>query len=210
MMKSLKARARSLRKPLSIARIVVGLYFAAEAMNKISHGWLVSGADFVRTVQTYQAARVGGFYHVFVTGTVLPHARLFALLVTLGECVVAVSLVLGLLTRLGALTALWLNLNFMLLKGLTSPSGTIDRLFLLAALLFLVTAAGSTWGMDGRFCTAFSRLPVVRWFAGSPKGTGCWMKNGHAMQQGVPTEVPAASLTSRQNSTSTWVARPIQ
>jgi uncharacterized membrane protein YphA (DoxX/SURF4 family) len=101
-----------------------------------------------------------------VTGTLLPHARLFAVLVTLGECLVAVSLTLGLFTRVGALTALWLNLNFMLLRGLTNPSGTIDRVFILANLLFLVTAAGCTWGLDGRFRTTFSRIPVARWFAG--------------------------------------------
>jgi uncharacterized membrane protein YphA (DoxX/SURF4 family) len=135
-------------------------------VRKISQGWLVSGSDFIRTVQNYPAARSGGFYHSFVTGILLPHARLFAFLVTLGECVVAVSLTLGLFSRVGALTALWLNLNFMFLRGLTNPSGTIDRVFILANLLFLVTAAGCTWGLDGRFRRELSRIPVAGWFAG--------------------------------------------
>jgi uncharacterized membrane protein YphA (DoxX/SURF4 family) len=154
------------RRIIAIARVLIGLDFASEAVRKISQSWLVSGSDFVHTIQAYPAAHSGGFYHAFVTGTLLPHARLFAVLVTLGECLVAVSLTLGLFTRVGALTALWLNLNFMLLRGLTNPSGTIDRVFILANLLFLVTAAGCTWGLDGRFRTTFSRIPVARWFAG--------------------------------------------
>jgi uncharacterized membrane protein YphA (DoxX/SURF4 family) len=157
--------AGALRRIIAVARIVIGLYFASEAVRKISQGWLAGSSDFVRTIQAYPAARSGGFYHSFVTGTLLPHARLFAFLVTLGECLVAVSLTLGLFTRLGALTALWLNLNFMLLRGLTNPSGTIDRVFVVANILFLVTAAGCTWGLDGRFRTTFSRIPVAGWFA---------------------------------------------
>lgn len=154
------------RRLIAVARVLVGLEFASEAVRKIAQGWLVGGSDFVRTIQAYPAARSGGFYHSFVTGTLLPHAQLFAFLVALGECLVAASLTLGLFTRLGALTALWLNLNFMFLRGLTNPSGTIDRVFIVANLLFLVTAAGCTWGLDGRFRTTFSRIPVAGWFAG--------------------------------------------
>ena len=154
------------RRIIAVARIVIGLDFASEAVRKISQGWLVGGSDFVRTVHAYPAARSGGFYHSFVTGTVLRHASLFAFLVTLGECVAAVSLTLGLFTRIGALTALSLNLNFMFLRGLTNPSGTIDRVFVVANILFLVTAAGCTWGLDGVFRATFSRIPVARWFAG--------------------------------------------
>jgi uncharacterized membrane protein YphA (DoxX/SURF4 family) len=120
----------------------------------------------IRTVQTYPAARSGGFYHWFVTNVVLPHAGLFAPLVALGECTVAISLTLGLFTRLGALTALWLNLNFLLLKGPTNPSARIDWVFLVANILIAWMAAGRTWGLDGLFRATFSRIPVVGWFAG--------------------------------------------
>jgi uncharacterized membrane protein YphA (DoxX/SURF4 family) len=154
-----------------VGRIAVGLYFASEAVRKISHGWLTGGSDFVRTVQAYPGAHSGSFYHPFVTGVLFPHAGLFAFLVTLGECAVAVSLTLGLFTRAGALTALWLNLNFMLLKGLSNPSGTIDHVFFLAEILFLITAAGCTWGLDGVLRSRFSRVPILGWFAG-----GRWLE----------------------------------
>jgi thiosulfate dehydrogenase [quinone] large subunit len=164
-------RAVWLRRILALARIAIGLDFANEAARKIWHGWLVSGADMVRTVQAYPSAHSGGFYHQFVTGFVLPHADLFAFLVTIGECLVAVSLTLGLFTRAGALTAMWLNLNYLLLKGPTNPSAWIDWLFILTAALILLTAAGRTWGLDGRFRATFARLPLAGWLAGGSKSS---------------------------------------
>lgn len=155
------------RRISALVRMVIGLFFANEAIRKISQGWLVSGADMIRTVQTYPTARSGGYYHWFVANVVLPHAALFAPLVTLGECTVAISLTLGLFTRLGALTALWLNLNFLLLKGPTNPSARIDWLFLLANILIAAIAAGRTWGLDGLFRAKFSRIPIAGWFAGN-------------------------------------------
>src|SRR5207302_722857 len=98
-----------------------------------------SGSDFAHSVRAYPGAQGSGFYHAFVTGTILPHARLFALLVVLGECSAALSLTLGFLTRAGALIALWLNANFVLLRGFTSPSGTLDKVFVVLEILILVT-----------------------------------------------------------------------
>ncbi len=152
---------------LAAVRIFVGLYFAKEAVTKISAGWLVGGADFARTVSRYPSAKSGGFYHDFVTGTILPNASLFAVLVTLGECAVAVSLTLGLLTRAGALTALWLNLNFMLLRGFTNSSGTLDKVFVVAEILVLIFAAGRVWGLDGRFASILAGIPGADWLTGA-------------------------------------------
>jgi uncharacterized membrane protein YphA (DoxX/SURF4 family) len=91
----------------------------------------------------------------------LPNADVFARLFTLGEWVAGISLLLGLLTRLGALTGMWLMLNFMLLKGLPNIAGSIDRLFFLTCLVFLVTSAGLVWGLDG---------VLRRYLAGNPLG----------------------------------------
>jgi thiosulfate dehydrogenase [quinone] large subunit len=157
------------RRALALARIAIGLDFANEATRKIAHGWLVSGADMLRTVQAYPSVHSGGFYHHFVTGVVLPHAALFAFLVTIGECLVAMSLTLGLFTRAGALTAMWLNLNYLLLKGPANPSAWIDWLFLFTAALILLTGAGRTWGLDGHFSATFARFPLAAWFAGGSR-----------------------------------------
>ncbi len=158
---------RRTRLIVALVRILIGLYFGNEAIRKLSHGWLTGGSDFARTVRSYPAARSSGWYHHFVSDVLLAHASVFAPLVTLGECSVAVSLTLGLLTRAGALTAIWLNLNFMLLRGVGNPSGTIDKVFLLAEVLFVITAAGQTWGLDGLLRDWLSRTFVTSWLAGA-------------------------------------------
>jgi uncharacterized membrane protein YphA (DoxX/SURF4 family) len=111
-------------------------------------------------------ARSEGFYRAFIDSTVLPHAALVAQLVTIGEWVAGLSLALGLLTRVGALTGMLLVLNYMLLKGLPNVAGSIDRLFFVSCLGFLLSSAGLVWGLDGALSAALARLPVVNWCAG--------------------------------------------
>lgn len=163
------SRRGLLLRAVALARIAVGLYFAKEAITKVSAGWLTGGSAFSRTVRAYPSAHGTGFYHNVVTGIILPHAGVFAFLVTLGECAATVSLVLGIMTRFGALIAIWLNLNFMLLRGLTNPSGALDKAFVVAEVAFFILAAGHTWGLDGLFAAAFSRNRLLRWCAGADR-----------------------------------------
>jgi hypothetical protein len=71
-----------------------------------------------------------------------------------------------LLTRLGAIVGMILNLNYMLMRAPLSNGGSIDRLFFLAELIFLLAAAGLVWGLDGQLRQALSGNPVTRWLAG--------------------------------------------
>jgi uncharacterized membrane protein YphA (DoxX/SURF4 family) len=163
------ARSEWVARAIAIGRIAVGLYFGYEAISKVRQGWLTTGgAAFARSVNGYQGAHGSGPYHDFVTGVILPNAALFAVLVTLGEAFVAISLTLGFLTRAGALAGLWLNLNFLFLRGFTNPSGTLDKVFVLAEILFILTAAGRVWGVDGVIRDRLGRVPVLAWFAGAP------------------------------------------
>ena len=79
----------------------------------------------------------------------LPHAGLFAQLTTIGEWVAGLCLLLGLFTPIGAVVAIVLNANYMLMKGLPSAAGSLDRLFIVAALAFILSNAGLAWGLDG-------------------------------------------------------------
>jgi uncharacterized membrane protein YphA (DoxX/SURF4 family) len=155
------------QRGIALARIAVGGFFLNEAIRKVMQGWLTGGSGFAHSVNGYSAAHSGGPYHDFVTGVILPNASLFAVLVTLGEWSVALSLTLGLLTRAGALVALWLNVNFMLLRGFTSPSGTLDKMFVVAEIVFVIVAPGRVWGLDGVLAPALARIPIVAWLAGA-------------------------------------------
>jgi hypothetical protein len=54
----------------------------------------------------------------------------------------------------------------MLMKGLASNGGSIDRLFVLSDLVFLLAAAGLVWGLDGAWRRQLGANPVTRWLAG--------------------------------------------
>ena len=95
---------------------------------------------------------------------------MFSQLVTIGEWVAGLLLVLGLLTRLGSLVSIWLALNYMLMKGLPSLNGSSDRLFILASLAFLLGSAGLAWGLDGAWRHSLAGNPLTRWLAGIPAG----------------------------------------
>jgi len=150
---------------LAVIRIGLGAYFLSFASQKLAGGYLSSGAGLGRQLQQ-GLANAQEFFQPFLAGTVIPNADLFARLVALGELFVAVTLILGLLTRAGGIVGVILNLNYMLMKGLASSGGSVDRLFVLVELMLIVAAAGMVWGLDGALQSWLARVPVVAWLAG--------------------------------------------
>jgi thiosulfate dehydrogenase [quinone] large subunit len=164
------AAALTGRQGLALLRIGLGLLFLISALDKTMKGWLGSGQALTQTLQS-NLPKAEGFYRPLLEGTVLPQADRFAQLVTIGEWVAGLSLTLGLLTRLGALTALWLLLNFMAMKGILfgqwlNPMSNSDRVYAVAALACCLAAAGLTWGLDGRLRRVLAGLPLAGWLAG--------------------------------------------
>jgi len=93
--------------------------------------------------------RAAPWYASFLRNVAIPHAAFCAQLTTLAEWAVGISLALGLLTQVGAIVGVWLNFNYMAMKGFASSAGSIDRLFILCELVFLFTSAGLVLGLDG-------------------------------------------------------------
>jgi thiosulfate dehydrogenase [quinone] large subunit len=72
-------------------------------------------------------------------------------LVVAGEFSVGVSLTLGLLTPVGVIVGLFLNFNYLLLAGLKDQGEQGQNLMMiLSEVVIFATAAGTTWGIDGR------------------------------------------------------------
>jgi uncharacterized membrane protein YphA (DoxX/SURF4 family) len=162
-------------KALALLRIGFGLYFISYATDKTMAGWLGSAGPITAYLFGNPNAtppsrgtlpNATPLYADFLTNVVQPNPLLFSQLVTLGEWVAGILLLLGLLTRFGAITGLLLNLNYMLAKGLASNGGSIDRLFFFAELIFLVAAAGLVWGLDGQLREQLSSNAIIRWLAG--------------------------------------------
>ena len=100
------------------------------------------------------------FYRQFLQEVVLPNTQLFASLVTWGELLVGVMLILGLMTRLSATVALLLTLNYMLAKGAWpwTPSSN-DAAFAAISLALVMGAAGRTLGLDSMLARRWPRSP---------------------------------------------------
>ncbi len=162
---------------LALLRIGFGVYYLVQGFAKLQSGWLASPEILLNQFLTGPNGNltrntVEPFYRPFLENVVVPNAALFAQLVALGELAVGLSLVLGLGTRLGGLGGAWLNLHYMLLKGLASGGGSNDRLFFVADLIFVLTAAGLVWGLDGAFRHVFASNPLTRWLTGSTASAG--------------------------------------
>jgi uncharacterized membrane protein YphA (DoxX/SURF4 family) len=166
-------------KALALLRIGFGLYFVSYALDKTMGGWFTSAGPITNflfgnpnaTPPTRGALpNATPFYGDFLTSVVQPNPQVFSTLVVLGEWVAGILLLLGLLTRLGAIVGLILNLNYIFMKGLPSNGGSIDRLFGLAEIVFLIAAAGLVWGLDGKLRDVLSGNPVTRWLAGLSGG----------------------------------------
>lgn len=87
---------------------------------------------------------VAGWYADFLRGVVLPNAKLFGYLVTFGEILVGVALILGLFTGVAAFFGGFMNANFLL-------AGTVSLnpiLFIPATWLVLAWRVAGHWGLD--------------------------------------------------------------
>src|SRR5688572_5234789 len=104
------------RQGLALVRIVLGVLLLVSAIGKIGSGWMANGEAMSQSVQQ-NIPKAEAFYRPFLEGTVLPNATTFSQLVTVGEIVAGLSLLLGLFTRVGALVCMWLMLQYMLMKG---------------------------------------------------------------------------------------------
>jgi thiosulfate dehydrogenase (quinone) large subunit len=87
---------------------------------------------------------VQGFYAWFIQNIALPNAALLSYLVTFGEILVGIALILGLFTGIAAFFGGFMNANFLL-------AGTVSSnpvLFVLATLLVLAWRVSGYWGLD--------------------------------------------------------------
>ena len=145
---------------LVLPRVYLGVIFAVAVYGKIT-----APAAFTTHMTGFlnQVALQDGFpwYQAFVRGVVLPHADVFATLVIAGETFVAISLLLGVATRLGAAVAILLLLNYASGKGMLpwSPASN-DWADIVLSLVVMAGAAGRTLGLDAWLHARYPRIGV--------------------------------------------------
>jgi putative oxidoreductase len=134
------------RAALAMLRVYLGVVFLVSGVPKVGRDFTPTLAGFLERVALDKATPL---YRRFVEAVVLPNVETFALLVTGGEVLAGIALVLGLCTRLAAAGALLMTLNYMLAKGawFWTPSSN-DAAFVAISVALLLGAAGRTFGLD--------------------------------------------------------------
>jgi uncharacterized membrane protein YphA (DoxX/SURF4 family) len=148
------------RALLVIPRIYVGVILFISDLGKLTRDnpFAEEMLRFLRGVTTRRASEP---YLHFVQQVVLPHSSLFSHLIMTGEMFAALSLLTGTLTRLGAVVAGFLFLNYMLAEGrmLWSPDSEDAALIFIAFLLFF-GRAGRAWGIDSYLAKQWPNCPL--------------------------------------------------
>src|SRR5262249_26263293 len=128
-----------------------------EGWSKFQGGWL-HGTPLLAILNGWVDAHKPYHFFLAVVDTARAHPKIFGSLVTLGELVVGVSMLLGLFTRLGAVVGALMVLSFAFGAGQgLAPPGT----GIMAGAVFLTFIAappGRALGIDQ---TLHGRLP--RW-----------------------------------------------
>jgi uncharacterized membrane protein YphA (DoxX/SURF4 family) len=99
---------------LATIRIALGVFFLFEGISKI--GWLAN-SDPLMEILTAWPSEAPALSRFYLETVAIPAAPLFARLVPLGEIAAGIALVLGFRTRLAALLAFLMVLNFHFASG---------------------------------------------------------------------------------------------
>jgi len=141
----------------AVLRLYLGVILVITVLGKLTRDapFAVEMLGFLGVV-----ARRGAlpWYIGFIQQVVVPNATIFSYLVMTGELVGAISLLSGMLTRVGALVAMLLFLNYMLAKGrmLWSPDSEDAAVFFIALVVFL-SRSGRVWGVDSLLAKRWPR-----------------------------------------------------
>jgi len=136
------------RSLLVIPRIYVGVILFISDLGKLTRDNPFA-EEMLRFLRGVTMRRASEPYLHFVQQVVIPHSSLFSYLIMTGEAFAAISLLTGTLTRLGAMVAGFLFLNYMLSKGhmLWSPDSEDAALIVICFIIFF-GRAGRVWGVD--------------------------------------------------------------
>ncbi len=148
--------------PLSLSRMMIGVLWLFSLRWKLPPDFVSqtgSGLmDWLLLEVEYPFLQL---YADFVETAVIPNFTFFAWLIFLTELAVGLSLLTGTLTRLGAGIGLLMSLN--LLIGLLEVPHEWPWSYVMMVMwhgVFLVTAAGRLWGVDG---WVRGKRPLSKW-----------------------------------------------
>lgn len=136
-----------------LVRLYVGYEWLAAGWEKIqSPAWVGQGAGTALAGFVAGALKktggahpdVYGWYGSFLSGFVIPHSAQFSYIVSFGELLVGIGLVLGIFSGIAAFFGAFMNMNYLF-------AGTVSinpMLFLLELFLILAWRVAGWFGLD--------------------------------------------------------------
>lgn len=145
---------------IAILRILIGFFFLMSGISKYSSGFLQK--PILRGVlEKWAEGNPNLWYKSFLLNTAIPNYEIFSYLVVYGETLVGLSLLLGLLTRISSVFGIFMNINFFLGNQWISPANkNVNILFIVLQIIFIISAAGRSVGVDGILKKRFSKIPI--------------------------------------------------
>lgn len=144
---------------VALIRIFLGVHYLVVGWPKVMG---MTGETLAAQLSRTAAGDPLPFHREFITGFVIPHAGTFSYIVAYGEVAIGLSLVVGCLVRVSAAFGVFNNLNILL--AIAIPAGgaqvPINLYFITAELVFILSAAGRSLGLDGLLKRAFPRSPL--------------------------------------------------
>lgn len=128
---------------------MVGAVWLFEVYPQLASRETFLGQTFASMVQSMASGNPWHFYRDFLLSVVLPHVSVFSYVTLVGNVLVGVCLLLGLLTPYSALLGVFLNINYGLAAGWMDRSDyALNGLLLAAEIVIISEAAGRMAGLD--------------------------------------------------------------
>jgi thiosulfate dehydrogenase [quinone] large subunit len=142
---------------LALARIVVGYHFTTVGWGKVRRGF--DAENLLRFLDHTENDPVG-WHRAFIEGFVIPNADWFSQLVAYGELAIGLALLTGCLVRVASIFGALENLNIYLAVADTGADFALHRLYVLLHVIFVLTAAGRSLGLDYWLHRRFPRAAI--------------------------------------------------
>ena len=135
---------------VAILRITVGIFFLAQGLHKLD--WLNSSEFLKLNVDRYaQGAHPAAIW--YQDHVAKPGIEAWARLIPIGEMLIGVSLILGLLTQTTLIIATALVVNFHIANGIFFTVGFFSNPYALLLIVTLIVLwflnSAAVWAIDG-------------------------------------------------------------
>ena len=142
--------------PITLLRVYTGVFFAYYGFGKIKRGGF---ADGVEGFVTGRLESSYGFIRPFLESVVLPNKELFAVLVSWGELLIGLGLIVGLATRYASIAGAVMLAAFWFTKGQGFlDAQNHDAIWFVIFVVLAAVHAGRAHSLDAKLSDRFRFL----------------------------------------------------